>query len=196
MSTSVEREKAILREAVASARRDRSAADRALAAEAIALHAAALPVLVRARRVAAYLSLPSEPGTGPLLASLLGRGVEVLVPVSLPDRSLDWAAYEPSEVVAGAFGVPAPTGPTLGPDALATCEVALVPGLAVDHAGNRLGRGAGYYDRALAPFTGVTCAVLFEDELLPHVPNEHHDRPMDLVLTPSGPFRPSRDRDL
>ncbi|MET1132437.1 MAG: 5-formyltetrahydrofolate cyclo-ligase [Aeromicrobium sp.] len=196
MSTSVEREKANLRDVVTSRRRARSAPDRALAAEAIALHATALPVLVRARRVAAYLSLPSEPGTAPLLESLVGRGVEVLVPVSLPDRSLDWAAYEPGAVVAGALGVPAPTGRALGSDALATCDVALVPGLAVDHAGNRLGRGAGYYDRALAHFTGVTCAVVFEDELLPHVPSEPHDRPVDLVLTPSGPFRPSRDQDM
>ncbi|MBA4608091.1 5-formyltetrahydrofolate cyclo-ligase [Aeromicrobium sp. Marseille-Q0843] len=194
MSTSVTGEKSNLREAVASRRRARSAGDRVLAAEAIALHAAALPALVRARRVAAYLSLPSEPGTAPLLEMLVGRGVEVLVPVSRPDRTLDWAAYEPGAVVAGALGVPAPTGPTLGPEALATCDVALVPGLAADHAGNRLGRGAGYYDRALADFTGVTCAVVFEDELLPHVPREPHDQPVDLVLTPSGTFRPEREQ--
>ena len=196
MSTSVTGEKSNLRAEVTSRRRARSAPDRALAAEAIALHAAALPALVRARRVAAYLSMPSEPGTAPLLEMLVGRGVEVLVPVSQPDRSLDWAAYVPGDVADGALGVPAPDGPTLGREALATCEVALVPGLAVDHAGNRLGRGAGYYDRALADFTGVTCAVVFEDELLPHVPSEPHDRPVDLVLTPSGVFRPSRDRDL
>ncbi|SKB05114.1 5-formyltetrahydrofolate cyclo-ligase [Aeromicrobium choanae] len=192
MSTSMADEKSNLRKAITSRRRARTAPERALAAEAIALHAAALPALVRARRVAAYLSMPSEPGTEPLLEMLVGRGVEVLVPVSLPDRSLDWAAYEPGDVVAGALGVPAPTGPPLGREALATCDVALVPGLAVDHAGTRLGRGAGYYDRALADFTGVTCAVVFEDELLPHVPSEPHDRPVDLVLTPSGTFRPER----
>ena len=196
MATSVAREKANLRDAVTSRRRERTGAERVLAAEAIALHAAAVPALGRARRVAAYLSLPSEPGTAPLLESLVSRGVEVLVPLSLPDRSLDWVAYEAGAVVAGALGVPAPTGRPLGADALATCDVVLVPGLAVDHAGNRLGRGAGYYDRALADFRGVVCAVVFDDELLERVPREPHDRPVDLVLTPAGLFRPSRDPDL
>ncbi|MFO6451617.1 MULTISPECIES: 5-formyltetrahydrofolate cyclo-ligase [unclassified Aeromicrobium] len=196
MSASVTGEKTNLRRLLAARRRDRTTADRAGAAEAIALHAAALPALVRARRVAAYLSLPSEPGTEPLIDLLTGRGVEVLVPLGRPDRSMDWVVHEPGAVSVGALGVPEPTGPPLGAGALATCDVALVPGLAVDHAGNRLGRGAGYYDRALAGFPGVVCAVVFDDELVEHVPHEAHDHPVDLVLTPAGVFRPSRDRDL
>src|SRR5690606_23017064 len=104
---------------------------------------------------AAYLSLPSEPGTGPLLQWLRERNVAVLVPLSRADRSLDWVEHAPGAVAAGPLGVPEPSGPTLGPEALATCGVALVPALAVDHAGNRLGRGAGYYDRALADFPGI-----------------------------------------
>lgn len=188
--------KANLRTILALRRRARTPHDRDRAAEAIALHAAALPALARASRVAAYLSLPSEPGTGPLLDLLAGNGAEILVPIGLPDRSMDWARHASGAVAAGALGVPEPTGAPLGPGALSSCDVALVPALAVDHAGNRLGRGAGYYDRALAAFTGVVCAVVFDDELLPHIPHEAHDRPVDLVLTPAGVFRPFRDRDL
>lgn len=194
MSTSVEGEKANLRRMLTRRRRDRSPAERDGAAQAIVLHATALPALARAQRVAAYLSLPSEPGTGPLLELLTGWGVEVLVPLARPDRSMDWAAYEKGALTVGDLGVPEPTGPRLGPDSLATCDLALVPGLAVDHAGHRLGRGAGYYDRALAGFAGLVCAVVFDDELLEHVPHEPHDRPVDLVLTPAGVFRPARDR--
>ncbi|MCD9153825.1 5-formyltetrahydrofolate cyclo-ligase [Aeromicrobium duanguangcaii] len=193
MTADVTCEKVQLRTSLLSQRRARSPRDRTAAAEAIALHATALPALARATRVAAYLSMPTEPGTGPLLQGLLDRHVSVLLPVSHPDRSLTWVEHAPDAVRAGPLGVPEPVGQDLGPDALAGCGIALVPALAVDHAGNRLGRGAGYYDRALARFDGVVCAVVFEDELLPRVPHEPHDRPVDLVLTPAGVFRPLRD---
>ena len=196
MSPDVTDQKIEVRLTVSERRRRRSPEARAAVAEAIALHAPAVASLARARRVAAYLSLPSEPGTGPLLEWLTGRGTEVIVPVSLADRSMDWVAHRAGEVVAGDLGVPEPTGPRLGPGALASCDVAIVPALAVDHAGNRLGRGAGYYDRALADFTGVVCALVHDDELLAALPHDPHDRPVDLVLTPAGLFRPSRDRDL
>lgn len=193
MSNGVAQLKANIRESHLSLRRTRTERDRADAAEAIALHASALPVLRSARRIAAYASMPSEPGTAPLLEQLMGRGVVVIVPISLEDRTMAWALNEPGAVSVSALGVPEPTGPVLGPGALAECSVAIVPALAVDHAGNRLGRGAGYYDRALADFTGVVCAVVFENELVPEVPHADHDRRVDLVLTPAGVFRPERE---
>lgn len=192
MSGNVTAEKQEVRITVIDRRRRRSEAERERAAEAIALHAPAIAPLVRARRVAAYLSLPSEPGTGPLLDWLTALGTEIVVPVGNPDRTLDWAEYVPGEVVTGDHGVPEPTGPRLGDAALHECEVAIVPALAVDHVGNRLGRGAGYYDRALAGFRGVTCALVHDDELRSELPHESHDRPVDLVLSPGGLFRPAR----
>lgn len=192
MSPNVDTDKVNVREVLITHRRSRSAAERLAGAEAIALHAQALPALTRARRVAAHLSLPSEPGTGPLLQWLLGRGTEVIVPISNADHSLEWVSFDGSNPPAGRFGIPEPTGPRLGTSALLGCDMALVPALAVDHAGNRLGRGAGYYDRALAPFTALICAVVFEDEILPEVPHAAHDQRVDLVLTPAGTFRPER----
>lgn len=192
MSTDVERHKQTSREALLTARRARSPRDRAEAAESLALHASAMAALATARRVAAYLSLPSEPGTGPLLRWLLERGADVIVPVSQPDRTLDWVPYSPGDVTVGALGVPEPTGDPLPGSPLANCDLVLVPALAVDHAGHRLGRGAGYYDRALTGLDVLACAVVFDDELVPALPYEPHDHPVDLVLTPAGVFRPDR----
>ncbi len=192
MSTAVEADKDKLRTAVLAARARRSTEERTRAAEAIALHAASLPPLVRARRVAAYLSMSTEPGTGPLLRWCVERGVEVLVPVSSPDRTMAWVRWHPGRVEVGALGVPEPVGEP-HPEGLGGCEVAVVPALAIDHVGHRLGRGAGYYDRALADFTGLVCALVFDEELVPAVPHLPHDRSVDLVIAPGGVFRPERD---
>jgi 5-formyltetrahydrofolate cyclo-ligase len=180
-------------------RRARTPQERAEAAEALALHVLAVPLVARARRVACYLSMPSEPGTGPLLAALHQRGVEVLVPVTLTDHTLAWVLLEPSApTTTSSLGIPEPAEPTeatgrsgsrLGADALLTCSVVLVPALAVDHAGHRLGRGAGYYDRALQDVAVPICALVFADELLPEVPHEPHDVRVQMAVTPAGLFR-------
>ncbi|MCW2788458.1 MAG: 5-formyltetrahydrofolate cyclo-ligase [Aeromicrobium sp.] len=167
-----------------------SPGERAEAAEAIALHLLAVPVVARANRVACYLSMPSEPGTGPLVAALHDRGVEVVVPISLDDHTLDWSTYDPTAAVTPtALGIPEPAGVRLGVDALDTCDVVILPALAVDHAGHRLGRGAGYYDRALAGTSAPLCAVVFTHELLPTLPHEPHDVPVQMAVTPAGLFR-------
>lgn len=187
-------EKDRLRRRLLVARRDRGPADRQAVAESLAWHATSEPSLARARRVAAYVSMPTEPGTGPLLAALAGHGAEVVVPRALPDGSLDWVALDPTAPLRqGPLGVPEPDGPALGPHALDDVDLVLVPALAVDHAGRRLGRGAGYYDRALTGVTALRCAIVFAAELLPEVPHEPHDQPVDLVLTESGLFRPQSD---
>jgi 5-formyltetrahydrofolate cyclo-ligase len=79
-------------------------------------------------------------------------------------------------------------GSRLGPDAVATADVVLLPGLAVSTRGERLGRGGGSYDRALGrvPPGRPVLALLYDGELLPAVPAEPHDRPVTGVVTPSG----------
>jgi 5-formyltetrahydrofolate cyclo-ligase len=182
--------KAPAREELLARRRAMTAEARAEAAEAIALHVLAVPVVARARRVACYLSMPSEPGTGPLIERLLAGGTEVVVPVSLQDHTLDWVAYDPAApLVTTPLGIPEPAGERLGPDAPNGCDVVIVPALAVDHAGHRLGRGAGYYDRALAGVRVPLCALVFTHELLPVVPHEPHDVPVQMAVTPAGLFR-------
>ena len=171
-------------------RRAMDAREHAEAAEAIALQVLSVPVVARSRRVACYLSMATEPGTAPLLAGLHERGIEVVVPISLADHTLDWVLHDPAAPVARtSLGIPEPAGGRLGPAALATCDVVIVPALAVDHAGHRLGRGAGYYDRALAEVSAPLCALVFTHELLPQVPHETHDVPVQMAVTPSGLFR-------
>jgi 5-formyltetrahydrofolate cyclo-ligase len=136
--------------------------------------------------VAGYLALGTEPPTFPLLDALRAGGARILLPV-ITDTALDWAPYDGAAALApGPLGIAEPTGARLGTDALTDAQVVLVPALAVDRDGNRLGRGRGYYDRALAPVTAPVVAVVFDAELLAAVPVEPHDRRVDAVLRPAG----------
>jgi len=142
--------------------------------------------------VAAYLSLPTEPGTSPLIAMLRAAGHDVVVPRITGDR-LAWVPLLADTVLAaGPMGFSEPVGDALAEGALAGVEVILLPGLAVDRAGIRLGQGGGYYDRALAavPEHGdggpLRVVVLFDDEVVDRLPTETHDCRVDAALTPSG----------
>ncbi|HSE08438.1 MAG TPA: 5-formyltetrahydrofolate cyclo-ligase [Nocardioidaceae bacterium] len=161
-------------------------------AEAIASHLLATPEVRRAATVAIYISMSNEPGTGPLVEQLHALGRRLILPVLMPDNDLDWAVYEgPRSLAPAARGLLEPLGRRLGPEAVATADVVLCPGLAVDHRGLRLGRGGGSYDRALTrvPVGTFVCTLLYEGELVDHVPGEEHDRPVTAVVTPSGVTR-------
>jgi 5-formyltetrahydrofolate cyclo-ligase len=181
--------KAAVRESILARRAGRGDADRTATAAAIAAHLATAP-FTRVPRVAVYLSMGTEPGTGPLIDALLARGIEVIVPVATTDSALDWVRYEAgAQLTRSALGVLEPDGPRLGADAIAEAGLVIVPALAVDQAGWRLGRGAGYFDRALAHARGPICALVYADELLPTLPHEPHDIPVDLAVTEAGIFR-------
>ena len=110
----------------------------------------------------------------------------------LGDNDLDWALYGgPASLAPARRGLLEPVGPPLGVAAVGHADVVLVPGLAVSRSGMRLGRGGGSYDRALArvPVGTFTCVLLYDDEVLPDVPSEPHDRPVAGVVTPAGLHR-------
>ena len=139
------------------------------------------------RRIAAYVPMGREPGSLRLLDVLRDGGTEVLLPVVVAD-GLDWARYAGAdELVTGALGTRAPAGPRLGPSALRMADAVLVPALAVDHRGVRLGRGGGYYDRALAALpTGVRLAALLHDgELVERLPADPWDTTVTSVVEPT-----------
>jgi 5-formyltetrahydrofolate cyclo-ligase len=151
---------------------------------------ASAPEVRRAATVAAYVSVGREPGTGPLLDALAAAGKRVILPLLQPDDDLDWALYRgPDDLVSARRGLLEPTGPALGPDAVATADVVVVPGLAVDRTGMRLGRGGGSYDRALARATGFTVVALNAEELLETVPSAPHARRVHAAATEDGVVR-------
>ncbi|MGV9801205.1 5-formyltetrahydrofolate cyclo-ligase [Mycobacterium sp. NPDC003449] len=144
------------------------------------------------RTVCAYVPVGTEPGSTALLDGLLDLGVRVLLPVARNDadgvpQPLRWGVYRPGGLVGAAFGLREPARPWLGPDAAAEATVILVPALAVDRFGVRLGRGAGFYDRTLGlARTGARLvAVVRDDELVDQLPAEPHDVRMTHALTPA-----------
>ncbi|MGV9934162.1 5-formyltetrahydrofolate cyclo-ligase [Streptomyces olivaceoviridis] len=173
-----------------------TADDVRVAGRALAERALELPELARGRTVAAYVSVGSEPGTAALMDALRARGVRVLLPALLPDNDLDWGEYAGPDSLArvrhgGKMALFEPSGPRLGPDAVTDADVVLLPGLAVDARGMRLGRGGGSYDRVLARLERAGArprlvVLLYDTEVVARVPAEAHDKPVHAVVTPSG----------
>ena len=185
----VQQDKALLRARLLAARAALSSDDRREAGRLIRDELLSLPQLQMAGTVAAYYSVGAEPDTRGLVYALWKRGTYVLLPLLLPDGDLDWASYEgPDSLVPGPRGLAEPGEPPRGPEVVARADVVLAPALAVDHAGNRLGRGGGSYDRALARVSPLipVIALLYDDELLGHVPAEPHDTPVRAAVRP-GP---------
>ncbi|MER6518920.1 5-formyltetrahydrofolate cyclo-ligase [Streptomyces sp. NPDC001553] len=192
-------EKATLRRELLAARRSLSPEARRAAALALSRTALELPELADARTVAAYVSVGGEPGTRELLDALRAAGKRVLLPLLLPDNDLDWAVYEGPDSLAeaahpGKIRLLEPAGPPLGPDAVTGADAVLLPGLAVDRRGMRLGRGGGSYDRVLerlerAGARPALVVLLHDEEVVARVPEEPHDHPVQAVATPSGVIR-------
>ncbi|MEV4598495.1 5-formyltetrahydrofolate cyclo-ligase [Amycolatopsis sp. NPDC049253] len=180
--------KAEWRARVLQARSSVSPSQHAAEAEALASAAAS----VAAGTVCAYVPFDTEPGSVSLLNALVKAGSRVLLPV-IPDvvGPLDWAVYtDESTLVPGRLrGILEPSGPRLGVDAVSEAEVVLVPALAVDRRGVRLGRGAGHYDRSLTSGDADRFAVVRAEELVDSLPGEAHDVPMTGALTPAGLVR-------
>lgn len=118
-------------------------------------------------RVAIYLSYPSEPDTRLAIAELLENKIPVLVPETLPEGLLSWHEVGSEEQ-----------------ELLQRTDLLLIPALAVDAQGNRLGRGKGYFDRELEMnSTNQVYAVVFESEVLENIPVETHDQKITGVVT-------------
>ncbi|RLP93909.1 5-formyltetrahydrofolate cyclo-ligase [Micromonospora sp. BL4] len=176
-------------------RRALSGPARVAAAGRVQAELVALVRRLRPRRMTAYVPVGSEPGGADLpevLRAALPADAELLLPVLLADLDLDWAAYTgPDAMIAAGRGIREPVGPRLGVAAVTGADLVVVPALAVDRRGRRLGRGGGSYDRALArvPTATLTVVPLHDGELVEALPVEPHDRPVRAIVTPADGVR-------
>jgi 5-formyltetrahydrofolate cyclo-ligase len=176
-----------LRRRLVAARAAMSGSNRNEAGRLIRDHVLEMPEVAAAGTIAAYYSVGTEPDTRSLVFALWKRGSYVVLPVLLPDGDLDWASFEgPDSLAPGPRGLLQPAEPVRGTGTVARADVVLVPALAVDRSGQRLGRGGGSYDRALDRVGPQvpTIALLYDSELLPSVPTDEHDRPVRAVARP------------
>ena len=181
--------KSALRAQVRERRLTRSASERAEAARGLGAHIGALIADQKIRTIAAFIPVDTEPPITRILDDLSRSGIQVLLPVSRPNRTMDWAVHAPgSEFATDELGMPAPHGDPIHSDELNDLDLVLCPAALVDRRGYRLGWGLGYYDRFLASLTHRprVLAVVFDDEIVESLPHEEHDHPVDGVVTPAG----------
>lgn len=138
--------------------------------------------------LAAFLPLPTEPPIQPALVAAAQAGWQLLLPRISGSGQLAWVAWEPSQPLAsGPLGLAEPAGPDLGSQAFHQAQLQLVPALALDRQGRRLGQGGGYYDRLLAqPSQGQKLGVVFAQEILPTLPLDPWDAQLPAALTQEG----------
>jgi len=179
--------KIALRRVVAARRAKLTEAERTAAGRTLRDVILALPEAQMAGTVAAYISIGTEPETRGLVYAFWKRGTYVLLPLLRDDYDLDWASYEgPDSLAAGPRGLLQPTEPGRGVAAITSADLVIVPALAVDRGGRRLGRGGGSYDRALARVGAAvpTVALIYDHELLDEVPAAPHDQRVSMVGQP------------
>jgi 5-formyltetrahydrofolate cyclo-ligase len=177
--------KAELRQKMRARLKNLTAAERAVGATLICERMLAQDFWKSARVVLLFAPLPDEVDVWPLVTAALAEGKTVALPrfdtaenhyVTTRVSDLD------HDLVPGAFGIREPA-PECLEIPLAKIDVALVPGMAFDAAGRRLGRGKGFYDRLLNGFAGIKCGVALEEQIVAEIPTEEHDMRMTVVIT-------------
>ncbi|MBI3880968.1 MAG: 5-formyltetrahydrofolate cyclo-ligase [Verrucomicrobia bacterium] len=186
MSTVTE-QKAALRRQVQTAVRRITAAERAQSSEWLLARLRRQPQWRAARSVLLFAPLADEPDIGPLISEAFADGKLV----ALPRFESAGVGYRAALIgslgelsAPAAFGVREPTAgcPELP---LSQLDFALVPGVAFDAFGSRLGRGKGFYDRLLTVVTGVKCGVAFDSQVVATLPREPHDVTLNCLVTPT-----------
>jgi len=142
----------------------------------------------RAQTVMAYASVGAEVETWALLAEILGRSKRLLLPRCYARGRMEALhARDLSGLSPSRYGIPEP-GPGAEPVQKDGIDLILVPGLLFDRSGNRLGQGAGYYDRFLADYRGMTCGLAFEGQVMDRLSVQAHDVPVRALCTQKGLF--------
>ena len=187
MTDSLDETKASLRRNLRAKMQDLSLAVRLAALASLGERLRQQRVWRDAKSVLLFAPLPDEPDVWPLLNEAIAAGRTVALPAFVPGTSLYTARQiiEPSrDLVQGKFGIREP-GPTCPEVPLNRLDLALVPGIAFDVSGGRLGRGKGFYDRLLPAVNGLKCGVAFDEQIVDVVPVGPMDVRLNCIVTPT-----------
>ena len=195
-SDELDRAKALLRLKARAARRSVLAEERTAASYAIAERVLALPVMEHANAVLLYGASAEEADPVVLESALRERGVRIAYPRVAGPRLLELHWVDgPDVLTEGAFGLtePRPETPSVS---LHRISAIVVPGIAFDADGTRLGFGGGFYDTLLEENENLppTIGIAYDEQIVEHVPHDERDRPVDVVVTPTRTLRPSTRR--
>ncbi len=129
-----------------------------------------------------FASFRSEVDTVPMIRQALQSGKRILLP-KVKGNALELFEITDldADMASGAWGIPEPR--TGKPGHLEDVDLMVVPGAAFDERGNRIGYGAGYYDKLLPAFKGMTVALAFEEQIVLNVPVDAHDVPVRKIVT-------------
>jgi 5-formyltetrahydrofolate cyclo-ligase len=185
MENLVATEKKLLREQMRARRRQLEPARQAAMSQAIISRLETLPIFQQARVIHAYVAWRNEVDTHDLIRRLLQERRRVAVPKVEPatDQLQHYFITDFSELQDGAFGI---LEPPPAPNRLAApsqFDLVLVPGLAFDRAGNRLGMGKGHYDHFLAAVPSPKIALAYDFQLVEKLPVEAHDQRVNMIIT-------------
>ena len=191
MMSTITAEKAALRRRVRAYLEGLSPRQRRESDDALFARFLSLPQVEAADTLLLYHGMGAEPDTARLFPALWARGKRLCLPRCLPGHGMEARLIRPdSALVPHRLGMLEP-GEDCPPVDRADIGLVLVPGLAFDLSGGRLGQGGGFYDRWLAGFSGFTAALCRAPLLLERLPAEGHDLPVALVLTEGGLYGPS-----
>lgn len=188
-SEELARQKSQLRKECLALRKALDAETRAKASLAICERLEAWSVFRQSQTILSYMPIKSEADLTPLMKRHPQKRWALPRIVAEENRRMVFHEYDPNRMIRHSFGMeePSPDSPLIRP---ADIELALVPGVAFDRRGFRLGYGGGYFDRFLVAFQGVSAGVAFHSLLLDEVPRAAHDVPMQWIFTENESLKP------
>lgn len=180
-----------LRKNILAIRRGMSREEVAAGSDRFAEHLCAWPVYQAAKNVMLYLAMPDEPHMEKIISHALSAGKTVCVPHMRETRGLMDAAIitNLNDLIVGQFNLLTPNPATLKLLEPGELDLIIVPGVAFDQEGRRLGMGAGYYDRFLLKASKAELiGAAWVAQILETIPTDEHDRPVNYLLTEDGIF--------
>ncbi len=190
---SIQKEKRRLRAAMLTVRDSIDTSVRRKLDERRWAHLAGHPIYQRAERIFTYVSFGSEADTHTLILQALEKGKQIGVPKVSGGRMDFYRIMDMDCLIPGTYGILEPSGTDAGHHAsllvpsAASQDILILPGIAFDRTGGRIGYGGGYYDRYLSQYPDLfTIAFAYDAQIADHIPMQTHDRAADALLTESG----------